>query len=101
MCLTTFFVENVFDRIVGEINKGVQSTEQLLKNGTTLLGVGKLMVNKGTLELRPPDHNAYFLTSMSKEELVAALKSKATIFKVLAAIFGITGTKRSNYSTNV
>ena len=28
-------VENVFDRIVGEISRGVHSTETLLKNGKT------------------------------------------------------------------
>ena len=28
-----FIVESVFDRVVGEITKGYQTTEQILKNG--------------------------------------------------------------------
>ena len=31
--LLFFIVESVFDRVVGEITKGYQTTEQILKNG--------------------------------------------------------------------
>jgi len=59
-----------------------------------MLGVGKIVYSNGSLELRKPTAKGtqYFLTSMSKSELITHLKSRATIFKVLAGVFGVTGT---------
>lgn len=61
--------------------------------GTTLLGVGKVVYNKGGLELRKPTvaDSSYILTNMTKEELVEKMKSKAQVFKIVAGVFGIAG----------
>ncbi|XP_067934003.1 mitochondrial ubiquitin ligase activator of nfkb 1-like [Watersipora subatra] len=91
---TRSLTESMFDRVVGDITKGYQTTEQILKNGTTLLGLGRIvMTHGGSLELRAPTtpNSLYILTSMTKDELIAHLKSKATVYKFITGVFGVTG----------
>lgn len=58
-----------------------------------MLGVGKLVLSNGLLELRKPEaaNTSYILTTMTREELIGKLKSKAFVFKVMAGIFGVAG----------
>ena len=58
-----------------------------------MLGVGKIVLRKDSLELQKPTdpQTPYILTSMSKTELIEHLKSKSNLFKVLSGIFGVAG----------
>lgn len=58
-----------------------------------MLGIGKIVLRKDSLELRKPTEagSRYILTTMSKTELIEHLKSRATVYKILTAIFSVAG----------
>ena len=59
-----------------------------------------MLTNGGTLELRKPTaaDSPYILTTMTKEELIQYIKSSASVYKVIAGIFGVTGQLKTNIS---
>ncbi|XP_023147103.1 mitochondrial ubiquitin ligase activator of nfkb 1-A isoform X1 [Amphiprion ocellaris] len=78
----------------GQKPKGQLEIEEILKVGTTLTGVGELIVDTdGTLNLRPPsDGSEYFLSLGDFDTLRGEKESEAVCWKTLAVAFALAGT---------
>ncbi|KAK2822330.1 hypothetical protein Q5P01_022395 [Channa striata] len=78
----------------GEKLKGQLETEEMLKVGATVTGVGELILDTdGTLCLRPPSNcSQYFLSIMDFDTLRANQASAAVWWKALAIGFALAGT---------
>lgn len=77
----------------GEKLKGQLETEEMLKVGTALTGVGELILDTdGTLSLRPPSNGSeYFLSIMGFETLRGDQETTASWWKALAITFAVAG----------
>lgn len=87
------------DRLFGEVTKGYQETESMLKVGIRLLGIGKvLQVGKRGLMLVPPDDGRrYILTTVSREELVRSMRADARLLNIARWVFLIAGSAAAAY----
>ncbi|KAK9539124.1 hypothetical protein VZT92_004254 [Zoarces viviparus] len=77
----------------GEKVKWQLETEEMLKVGTTLTGVGELILEMdGTLNLRPPSNGSqYFLSNTDFDTLVGEQVSTALRWKALAIASALAG----------
>ncbi|XP_070775575.1 mitochondrial ubiquitin ligase activator of nfkb 1-A [Enoplosus armatus] len=77
----------------GEKLKGQLETEEMLKVGTTLTGVGELILDTdGTLNLRPPSNGSqYFLSIADFDTLRGEQESTAVWWKALAIASAVAG----------
>jgi E3 ubiquitin-protein ligase MUL1 len=90
---TDSFLSRGLDRLFGEITKGYQETESMLKVGVPLLGIGKLVHDGGkNLLLGPPDDGRrYILTTATKPELVRSMRSDARMLYIARWVFLMAG----------
>ncbi|XP_007568008.1 PREDICTED: mitochondrial ubiquitin ligase activator of nfkb 1-A-like [Poecilia mexicana] len=91
---TLGFGELVGFFLSGEKSKGVLEIEEMLKVGTTLIGIGELTLDTdGTVTLRPPsDNSPYFLSLTDFENLQNEIHNIAGFWKVLAVVSALAGT---------
>lgn len=78
--------DHVFGLFSGVRQKGLQTTEQLLRDGSFITAVGELEVENGGLRLQPPTNGApMFLTTATKNTLLNRLEQakSSTLLKVL------------------
>ncbi|XP_044075119.1 mitochondrial ubiquitin ligase activator of nfkb 1-A isoform X3 [Siniperca chuatsi] len=77
----------------GEKLKGQLETEEMLKVGTTLTGIGELILDTdGTLNLRPPSNGSqYFLSIADFDTLRGEQETTAVWWKVLATASALVG----------
>ena len=57
---------------MGDLTKGVQKTEKMLTNGTTLTGVGQLVLGPMGVQLMPPDYDKPYL--LVKDSISSIIK---------------------------
>ncbi|NXM71277.1 MUL1 ligase, partial [Serilophus lunatus] len=83
------FTDVIGHYISGERPKGIQETEQMLRVGTALTGVGELVLDNTTLKLQPPKQGMpYYLSSMDFDSLLHKQESSARFWKILTVVFG-------------
>ncbi|XP_063798227.1 mitochondrial ubiquitin ligase activator of NFKB 1 [Pseudophryne corroboree] len=76
--------------ITGERPKGVQETEEMLKVGATLTGVGELVLDNKIIKLQPPKAGMqYYLSSLDFESLVQKQESQVRLWKILSLLCGM------------
>ncbi|XP_059201104.1 mitochondrial ubiquitin ligase activator of nfkb 1-A isoform X2 [Centropristis striata] len=77
----------------GEKLKGQLETEEMLKVGSTLTGVGELILDMdGTLHLRPPSNGSeYFLSITDFDTLLGEQENKTVVWKVLGVVSALAG----------
>ncbi|XP_029380483.1 mitochondrial ubiquitin ligase activator of nfkb 1-A [Echeneis naucrates] len=77
----------------GEKLKGQLETEEMLKVGATLTGVGELILDTdGTLNLRAPSNSAqYFLSTMDSDTLRQDLENVTVWWKAIAVASALAG----------
>ncbi|XP_076001259.1 mitochondrial ubiquitin ligase activator of nfkb 1-A isoform X2 [Genypterus blacodes] len=87
------FTDMLGQYLSGEKPKGQLETEEMLKVGCTLTGVGELILDTDrTLALRPPsDGSEYFLTAADFDTLRAEQVREAVAWQVFASIFALAG----------
>ncbi|CAL8281657.1 unnamed protein product [Lota lota] len=87
------FSDLIGQYLSGEKPKGQLETEEMLKVGTTLTGVGELILDTDrALKLRPPaDGSEYFLTTTDFETLCLDQENQAAVWQVLASVFALAG----------
>ncbi|XP_025909364.1 mitochondrial ubiquitin ligase activator of NFKB 1 [Nothoprocta perdicaria] len=84
------FTDVIGHYISGERPKGIQETEQMLKVGTTLTGVGELILDNNTIKLQPPKQGMqYYLSSLDFDELLQKQESSVRLWKILTVVFGL------------
>ncbi|KAK2155449.1 hypothetical protein LSH36_240g03028 [Paralvinella palmiformis] len=81
------------DRIFGEVSKGYQETEKMLLVGDRVLGIGQLMLIGGKIMLEAPSDNSkhFILSTLTKKQIVNAMKSEARLLKYAMLISGLFG----------
>lgn len=89
-------VPTVMDHIWGFFSgvrqRGVQSTEKMLRTGTIVTGIGELVyTNDGSLRLQPPPKAPFYLTNMQVTSLVKKLDSSKRNYRFMCIIFGTAG----------
>ncbi|NWJ07700.1 MUL1 ligase, partial [Crypturellus undulatus] len=84
------FTDVIGHYISGERPKGIQETEQMLKVGTTLTGVGELVLDNNTIKLQPPKQGMqYYLSSLDFDDLLQKQESSVRLWKILTVVFGL------------
>lgn len=62
----------------------------MLVVGTSLMGIGEIFLKDGQITLGPPPNDErYFLTKLTKNQLVRQFQAHGTTFKVLSVVFGV------------
>ncbi|KAL4667796.1 hypothetical protein H8959_006485 [Pygathrix nigripes] len=83
------FTDVIGHYISGERPKGIQETEEMLKVGATLTGVGELVLDNNSVRLQPPKQGMqYYLSSQDFDSLLQRQESSVRLWKVLALVFG-------------
>ncbi|XP_075293433.1 mitochondrial ubiquitin ligase activator of NFKB 1 [Opisthocomus hoazin] len=83
------FTDIIGHYISGERPKGIQETEQMLKVGTALTGVGELVLDNATVKLQPPKQGLpYYLSATDFDTLLQKQESGVRFWKILTIVFG-------------
>lgn len=83
------FADVIGHYISGERPKGIQETEEMLKVGATLTGVGELVLDNSAVRLQPPKQGMqYYLSSQDFDSLLQRQESSVRLWRVLALVFG-------------
>ncbi|XP_001504389.2 mitochondrial ubiquitin ligase activator of NFKB 1 [Equus caballus] len=87
--LVQSFTDVIGHYISGERPKGIQETEEMLKVGAALTGVGELVLDNNAVRLQPPKQGMqYYLSSQDFDSLLQGQESSARLWKVLTLVFG-------------
>ena len=82
--------DNLFSLASGEKVKGYEKSEDMLKEGTLLTGLGKIQLNDGRLTLSSPAGSMkYILSTSSLKSIISSQTSGAKFLKGLAIFFAI------------
>ncbi|KAJ8933929.1 hypothetical protein NQ314_013685 [Rhamnusium bicolor] len=86
-------MDHIWGFFAGVRQRGVQSTEKMLRKGAMITGIGELVYGKdGTLRLQPPTSGApFYLTNMQVTSLVKKLDHSKKNYRILCIIFGTVG----------
>uniref|UniRef100_UPI00398E4E3D mitochondrial ubiquitin ligase activator of NFKB 1 n=1 Tax=Pristiophorus japonicus TaxID=55135 RepID=UPI00398E4E3D len=77
--------------ISGERPKGIRETEEMLRDGDIVTGVGELVLDNNCIKLQPPKQGLqYYLSRLDFESLVRKQESRVKLWKILTLVFGIT-----------
>ncbi|XP_061457229.1 mitochondrial ubiquitin ligase activator of NFKB 1 [Rhineura floridana] len=83
------FTDAIGHYLSGERPKGIQETEEMLKVGAVLTGVGELVLDNSTITLQPPKQGMrYYLSSQDFDSLLQKQESSVRLWKVLTLLFG-------------
>lgn len=77
-------MDHIWGFFAGIKQKGVQTTEKMLRTGTLVTGIGELITsNDGkTIKLQPPSNGApYFLTNMQTSSLIRKLDDSKKTYR--------------------
>ncbi|CAK9823117.1 Mitochondrial E3 ubiquitin protein ligase 1 [Anthophora retusa] len=87
------FADHLWGFFTGVRQRGLQSTEKLLREGAIMTGVGELTKTKSnTLVLQPPlNGTPFYLTSMSISSLLRKLDDRKRTYRLLCLMFGAIG----------
>ncbi|XP_026224820.1 mitochondrial ubiquitin ligase activator of NFKB 1b [Anabas testudineus] len=77
--------------ISGERPKGIHETEEMLRLGDSVTGVGELVLDNNLIKLQPPKQGFhYFLTRLDYESLLRKQGNSVRLWRILTLVFGIT-----------
>ncbi|XP_068605825.1 mitochondrial ubiquitin ligase activator of NFKB 1 [Brachionichthys hirsutus] len=75
--------------ISGERPQGVRQTEEMLRLGDAITGVGELVLDNGLIRLQPPKRGfCYFLTRLDYESLLGKQGRSVRLWQILTVVFG-------------
>ncbi|XP_008548890.1 mitochondrial E3 ubiquitin protein ligase 1 [Microplitis demolitor] len=85
--------DHIWGFFTGIRQRGLQSTEEMLREGVKMTGVGEITTDKaGNLTLQPPaDGTPFYLTTMSVGSLLRKLDERRRVYRWLCVIFGAIG----------
>ncbi|KAJ8016920.1 hypothetical protein DPEC_G00012360 [Dallia pectoralis] len=76
--------------ISGERPKGIHETEEMLRLGESVTGVGELVLDNNLVKLQPPKQGLrYFLSRLDYNSLLEKQQSGVRVWRVLTAVFGV------------
>jgi len=75
--------------VVGDMQKGVQKTEEMLVKGSTITGIGEVVSGPMGVRLQPPtDGKPFYLVKNSLSSLIKEVEGSRTVLKVCLGVFG-------------
>uniref|UniRef100_A0A8C6TZT4 RING-type E3 ubiquitin transferase n=1 Tax=Neogobius melanostomus TaxID=47308 RepID=A0A8C6TZT4_9GOBI len=76
--------------ISGERPKGIHETEEMLRIGDSITGVGELVLDNSLMKLQPPKQGyCFFLSRMDYQSLLRDQESTMRLCKTLTIVFGV------------
>ncbi|XP_072223119.1 mitochondrial ubiquitin ligase activator of NFKB 1 [Leuresthes tenuis] len=76
--------------ISGERPKGIHETEEMLRVGDSVTGVGELVLDNNLIKLQPPKAGfCYFLTPLDYESLLRKQVNSVRLWRILTLVFGV------------
>lgn len=76
--------------ISGERPQGIQETEEILRLGASMTGVGELVLDNNLVRLQPPKQGLrYFLSHLDYDELLSKQERQLRLWRVLTVLFGL------------
>ena len=82
------FGKHILGSVLGDIHKGVQTTERMLIKGTTLTGIGELVSGPDGVTLQPPnDGRPYYLVKNSLSSLIKEVEGSRYTLRICLKIF--------------
>ncbi|KAG7221672.1 hypothetical protein INR49_000039 [Caranx melampygus] len=76
--------------ISGERPKGIHETEEMLRVGDSVTGVGELVLDNSLIKLQPPKQGfQYFLTRLDYESLLRKQSNSVRLWRILTVVFGV------------
>ncbi|XP_023117199.2 mitochondrial ubiquitin ligase activator of NFKB 1 [Amphiprion ocellaris] len=76
--------------ISGERPKGIHETEEMLRVGDSVTGVGELVLDNNLIKLQPPKQGfCYFLTRLDYESLLRSQGNSVRLWRILTVMFGV------------
>ena len=95
---TSSIGQHLWDHFVaGEVPRGVQKTETMLTNGSTITGVGRLVLGPMGVKLLPPEDGKSFFLVDSLKSLIKEETNSRTFYKILVYTFSGLGVFFSGY----
>lgn len=89
------FADHLWGFFTGVRQRGLQSTEELLREGAVITGIGELSKSASdsrNLTLQPPlDGTPFYLTSISISSLIRKLDDRRKTYRLLCVMFGAIG----------
>ncbi|KAK5645563.1 hypothetical protein RI129_006863 [Pyrocoelia pectoralis] len=88
------FIDHIWGFFTGFRQRGVQTTEEMLRKGTIITGIGELILSedKKAVRLQPPrDGSPYYLTNMSIMSLLKKLDDQQRTYRLFCILFGTLG----------
>lgn len=84
------FTNAIGSFISGERPKGIHETEEMLRVGESITGVGELVLDNSLIKLQPPKQGyCYFLSRMDYESLLRDQEGTVRLCKILTIFFGV------------
>ncbi|CAL1606394.1 unnamed protein product [Knipowitschia caucasica] len=84
------FTNTIGHFISGERPKGVQETEEMLRIGDSLTGVGELVLDNSLIKLQPPKEGyCYFLSRFGYDALLRKQESSVRGWRIITVLFGM------------
>ncbi|XP_073943432.1 mitochondrial E3 ubiquitin protein ligase 1-like [Choristoneura fumiferana] len=82
-------IDHVWGFFSGVRQRGLQTMEEMLRDGSYITAVGELSTHAGQLKIQPPrDGLPLYLTTATKSTLLKRLASSRDFLRVLLVIFG-------------
>lgn len=76
--------------ISGERPKGIHETEEMLRLGDSVTGVGELVLDNNLIKIQPPKQGfQYFLTRLDYDALLRKQDNSVRLWRILTVIFGV------------
>ncbi|XP_056588505.1 mitochondrial ubiquitin ligase activator of NFKB 1 [Triplophysa dalaica] len=76
--------------ISGERPQGIKETEEMLRLGASMTGVGELVLENNLVRLQPPKQGLrYFLSRLDYNELLNKQERQLRLWRVLTVLFGL------------
>ncbi|KAJ7306557.1 hypothetical protein JRQ81_009921 [Phrynocephalus forsythii] len=85
------FTDAIGHYISGERPKGLRETEEMLRVGTVLTGVGELVLDSHqAIKLQPPKEGMrYYLSALDFDALLRKHEASVRLWRVLTVVFGL------------
>lgn len=86
-------MDHIWGFFSGFRQRGVQSTEKMLRHGTVMTGIGELNLEQdGSLKLQPPSNGgSYYLTTLPVTSLIKKIDASKRNYGILALVFSAAG----------
>ncbi|KRT83128.1 hypothetical protein AMK59_4273 [Oryctes borbonicus] len=87
-------MDHIWGFFAGIKQKGVQTTERMLRTGTLVTGIGEIIISSDgqSIKLQPPSNGApYYLTNMQTSSLIRKLDDNKKTYRLFCILFGTIG----------